>query len=292
MGNFNSISKGSFGRLKKSQAKEFCLDLFPALESLTEFYQDQHHLVKAIWGRNFSSPVHEKLKRGNFKVLDIGCGSGTWACDLSSDYQSSNFIGIDHLKLFPDSKPNNVEFMTHKCHSSFPFEDDTFDFVHLRFRTICYTIERWENFVIKELVRILKPGGYLEIYDAELNCNNMSPRLSKIFNIVHSEFYSRDLDPLMIRNLGNIMASSKLLEDIHHEHKTIPVGEWDGVIGELTAPVIIQTFTKFKNKISRSMKLNSDEAFEKTMNGLNQEFNIYKTYCTHHAFFGRKIQFN
>ncbi|CAJ0643473.1 2770_t:CDS:2 [Entrophospora sp. SA101] len=214
----------SFGRLKKSQAKEFCLDIFPALESLAEFYQDQHHLVKAIWGENFSSPVHEKLKQGNFKVLDIGCGSGTWACDLSSDYQSSNFIGIDHLKLFPDSKPNNVEFMTHKCYSSLPFEDDTFDFVHFRFRTICYTIERWENFVIKELVRILKPGGYLEIYDAEINCNNMSP--------LHSEFYSRNLDPLMIRNLGNIMASSKLLEDIHHEHKTIPVGEWDGVIGE------------------------------------------------------------
>nr|CAG8444985.1 10760_t:CDS:2 [Entrophospora candida] len=174
--------------------------------------------------------------------------------------------------------------MTHKCHSSLPFEDDTFDFIHFRFRTICYTIERWENFVIKELVRILKPGGYLEIYDAEINCNNMSP--------LHSEFYSRNLDPLMIRNLGNIMASSKLLEDIHHEHKTIPVGEWDGVIGELTAPFIIQTFAKFKNKISRSMKLNSDEAFEKTMNGLNQEFNLYKTYCTHHAFFGRKIQLN
>ncbi|CAJ0749168.1 4119_t:CDS:2 [Entrophospora sp. SA101] len=112
-------------------------------QSLAEFYQDQHHLVKAIWGENFSSPVHEKLKQGNFKVLDIG---------------------------------------------------------------------------------ILKPGGYLEIYDAEINCNNMSP--------LHSEFYSRNLDPLMIRNLGNIMASSKLLEDIHHEHKTIPVGEWDGVIGE------------------------------------------------------------
>ncbi|CAG8745453.1 10726_t:CDS:2, partial [Cetraspora pellucida] len=48
-----------------------------------ERLQKQHWFYKRIWQSNYSAPVEEKLKAGGAKVLDIGCGPGTWIIEMS-----------------------------------------------------------------------------------------------------------------------------------------------------------------------------------------------------------------
>jgi ubiquinone/menaquinone biosynthesis C-methylase UbiE len=40
-----------------------------------------------------------------------------------------------------------------------PFEDNTFDFVHLRRLLVEFTPEQWNEIVVKELIRVCKPDG-------------------------------------------------------------------------------------------------------------------------------------
>lgn len=39
---------------------------------------------------NFISPVHESFSSGEkLKVLDIGCGPGTWIMEMATEYPNS-----------------------------------------------------------------------------------------------------------------------------------------------------------------------------------------------------------
>jgi ubiquinone/menaquinone biosynthesis C-methylase UbiE len=49
-----------------------------------------------------------------------------------------------------------------------PFESNSFDFIFVRSAGLWYTNSQWEEIILPELIRILKPGGYLEFMDVEM----------------------------------------------------------------------------------------------------------------------------
>ncbi|RUP49603.1 hypothetical protein BC936DRAFT_142072 [Jimgerdemannia flammicorona] len=93
--------------------------------------------------------------------------------EMATQYPDSQFLGLDISDYFPhDIKPANSTFaVCNVVKGLSEYEDNTFDYIFQRFMVPCYTKEDW-NFVIKELHRILKPGGYLECWemDAEAQC--------------------------------------------------------------------------------------------------------------------------
>ncbi|CAG8455914.1 18159_t:CDS:2 [Acaulospora morrowiae] len=50
-----------------------------------------HCIFKEIWKANFLAPVETAFRQGA-KVLDIGCGVGTWVNDMASDYQINRVL--------------------------------------------------------------------------------------------------------------------------------------------------------------------------------------------------------
>lgn len=67
---------------------------------------------------------------------------------MSSDYAGNEFIGLDKLKLVPDTKPLCVQFVCSDFLNGLPYENETFDFIFMRFLSTDLTEEQWENFVI------------------------------------------------------------------------------------------------------------------------------------------------
>ncbi len=100
---------------------------------------------------------------------------------MAEDYPDSTFIGVDISPLFPDSNeaPPNLGFLQCNVNDGLPFPDSTFDFVYQRCMISFVTIYEVERFV-KELIRVLKPGGYIEIVETDLNYENAGT-LSKNF---------------------------------------------------------------------------------------------------------------
>ncbi|CAG8751442.1 19777_t:CDS:2, partial [Racocetra fulgida] len=78
------------------------------------------------------------------------------------------FIGIDISPMFPTGiKPPNLTFHTANVLKGLPFPDDHFDFVYMRFLIIAFTEDEWST-VISELIRVVKPGGWIELMEGNM----------------------------------------------------------------------------------------------------------------------------
>lgn len=106
-----------------------------------------------------------KLKEG-IKVLDSGCGPGVWALEMAKEFPKSSFHGVDMTAHeFTKEKLPNFEFTVGNLLEGLPFEDNTFDYVYQRLLFLGLNDEGWTK-VISELLRVLKPGGYIELLEA------------------------------------------------------------------------------------------------------------------------------
>ena len=94
------------------------------------------------------------------------CGPGTWLLEVRDKYQKSEFIGVDANPSFPTIiKPDNVTFSkVNILDNGLPFKSNCFDFVHMRFMMLAFNREEWKS-VIQELIRVCKPGGWIEIME-------------------------------------------------------------------------------------------------------------------------------
>ncbi|RIA89156.1 hypothetical protein C1645_694656, partial [Glomus cerebriforme] len=112
-----------------------------------------HFLGRYLFQSIFSSPIEEKFSQEDYKILDVGCGPGTWLLDLATIYKSPSFFGIDLFPIYPtEIKPDNVEFKQGDVLKGLPYSDNTFDYVHQGNMLSIFTLEEWQ-IVIQELIR-------------------------------------------------------------------------------------------------------------------------------------------
>jgi ubiquinone/menaquinone biosynthesis C-methylase UbiE len=98
-----------------------------------------------------------------------------WLIDVGSEHPLSDFIGVDILSLIIRRLPPNVEFIQADIKVRLPFPDMCFDYIHMRHMLFYFAGRDWKDIVIPELIRVLKPGGYLEISEADIEWFNVSP---------------------------------------------------------------------------------------------------------------------
>lgn len=116
------------------------------------------------------------------RVLDIGCGPGCWTWDMARLYPNSEFIGIDMADVFvTKDKPENATFTIMNAGTGLDFEDESFDFVFQRFLVMGFPIEQY-LLSVKEMKRILKPGGAIEVLELVNDYKNAGPAFKNINN--------------------------------------------------------------------------------------------------------------
>lgn len=130
----------------------------------------QHHLLRLALSRNYFPRLRQPRA-----ILDIACGTGIWGIEIAREFPQAEVIGFDYDRTaFDTSKekrglvglPSNFHFLVQDALQGFPFEEDRFDFTHLRFVGSFVSRQRWP-WLLREMARVTRPGGYLEVVELE-----------------------------------------------------------------------------------------------------------------------------
>ncbi|KAG0736642.1 hypothetical protein G6F23_010828 [Rhizopus arrhizus] len=142
----------------------------------------QHFALKELFGGNMLSSVSDALDfEKGVSVLDIGCGSGVWIMDMINDYPNSTYHGCDIVDVVNKSmKLDQFTFNHGNVAKGLPYADNTFDFVHMRLLVYALRKDEWPV-AIKEAIRVVKPGGILQLVEGE-------PRLPKDNSCAYYKF--------------------------------------------------------------------------------------------------------
>ena len=111
------------------------------------------------------------------------CGGGSWLFDMATEFSLPSFTGIDISPVIPQGiKPKNVEFLQRDVLNGLPFQDNSIDYVHQELLVAGVPSDRWQS-LINDIVRVLKPGGYLEVLYLKNMKNHLKFNFVKIFEI-------------------------------------------------------------------------------------------------------------
>ncbi|KAI8367630.1 uncharacterized protein BYT42DRAFT_586929 [Radiomyces spectabilis] len=183
----------------------------------------QHYVLRTAFDGDFSAPLQSMLQKGCV-VLDVGCGPGTWTMEMSTSFPKSTFIGLDQSTLFPrDIKPKNCHFRT--CDITqlpLPFPDNSIDYIFQRDLNWALPAHLW-NTLIKEYFRILRPGGWLELMEQDLESQSGDQKECYINNKLLHGFTLREQDPYIARRLPSVLAVNGFRR-VESQFQSLPLG--------------------------------------------------------------------
>ena len=202
----------------------------------------QHFVLRQAFKGNYAVPLSDPSS-----ILDVGSGTGRWANEMAAAFPNASVIGIDIKQPTTDGpgapatagdlRPPNYTFVAGNILEGLPFPDATFDFVHQRLLFFAIPTDRWQ-FVLNELYRVTRPGGWIEVVEGQYGYEPMGPAAQRISDAMLPAMLHRGIDPRMSAHLEQYLTNAGLLRAQTRVIK-LPVGDWGGRLGQLAATDVL-----------------------------------------------------
>ncbi|KAJ3102534.1 hypothetical protein HK100_004346, partial [Physocladia obscura] len=236
----------------------------------------QHYLLRHLFKGDVT---REDIKNfvatnPNSKILDVGCANGYWLDSMSKIYPLAELHGVD---LAPSIIENAAKFLPKanftvgNVVTGLPYEDNSFDFVHQRYLILGLPGDQFPT-AIRELIRVTKPGGWIELVELILTSFKMQtdvvayrsgPIMDKVLAAVKEIMAPRKLDLFAGLNLVNYvkLATKKTsLTAVNLQKRTVSVPcNWGGPIGELAGADAKQLYLTMEDFLHRQLGVEREE---------------------------------
>ncbi|RIA85891.1 S-adenosyl-L-methionine-dependent methyltransferase [Glomus cerebriforme] len=249
----------------------------------------QHYVYREIWKKDFSAPVEDLLIKGA-RVLDIGCGPGTWTLELGTKYSNSKFKGIDAYRWYPTTiKPTNVSFDQANVLDGLPYEDDEFEYVIMRFMMFSFLLKEWKP-IIKEMIRVCKPNGWIEIMEDDLVFLEGGPKTEMLIKTITKELKKKGVETIITPYIFTLLNSNSEITNVTSKKKVSQLGSLGNKQGELFldslkwgAKSLFESERLFKNDRNGILTI-----YNEIIDDFVNECNEHPTYFVSRRFYARK----
>jgi ubiquinone/menaquinone biosynthesis C-methylase UbiE len=153
-------------------------------EELTRLVIQDQMFTAAMGGVLSEQADPKSLKR----ILDIGCGAGGWLIQTALSYPTMSLVGIDISPRMIDYArtqaeehhvAERVKFQVMDALGLAGLPNATFDLVNLRFGSSFLRTWEWSK-VLRDALRIMRPGATMRLTDAEILQPSTSAALSSL----------------------------------------------------------------------------------------------------------------
>ncbi|GHO46535.1 class I SAM-dependent methyltransferase [Ktedonospora formicarum] len=245
----------------------------------------QHYILRQALHGNIAAPLPADIQHGH--ILDVGCGTGRWGSEIAALYPQAQIIGLDlEDSTHMNSKPTNYQFVQGNILQRLPFNDRSMDYVHQRLLVAAIPSLKWP-WVIQELIRVTKVGGWVELVEMGDGFKNEGPATQQFMNWFARLSQMRGIDMAIVSHLDLPLQQAGMI-NVNQQVINIPVGAWGGRLGDLLARDMLSGWPSLQPLCEEHLQV-PKSAFEQIISQLSDEWNRRQTSYEVYVTYGQKV---
>lgn len=242
----------------------------------------QHHVLYKTISNHYLAPISPITAT----ILDVGTGTGIWPGEMATLFPQARIIGVDvALTSLPTPLPANCLFAQANVLKGLPFPDEQFDFTHQRLLVAAIPALHWPV-VVRELVRVTRPGGWIEMLEVGDTIQNAGPATIRFLKWMTDISKGLGFEIDILHHLGDLLKQAGC-EMVESQDISVPLGEWAGSTGQMLKTDILHGFYAVRdNYCPRSNT--PPEVFEGMLQAAVEEWEQNHASYVFHASYGRR----
>lgn len=249
----------------------------------------QHYMLRYALRGNFAAPVGTPAS-----ILDVGSGTGRWAMEMAAYFPDTNVVATDivtppeEASAAPgfglEKRPENYTFVPGNVLNGLSFADGSFDFVHMRLLIFAIPQEAWPK-VVAELVRVTRPGGWIELVETGPQQNG-GPAMDLLVQWITEASQRRGVNPLIGPRVSEFLSGAGAA-NVNKRDIGLPVGEAGGRIGKMAETDIFSVMGSVKALVT-AQGIASEEAYTDAYNQARADITRYQCTLPFYLTFGQR----
>lgn len=182
-------------------------------------------------------------------------------------------------------RPANTHFSIGNINEGLAFPDNFFDFIQMRTLVSALRTHEWP-LAIKEIMRILKPGGWVQLIEPDGKLWRLDGESKAFYNDLLAIASNIGIDPSVAKRISEMMTSQGF-EKVDSPRTSIPIGPWRGQLGKMMADDMTEGFIGAAQLFAPALEVTTDE-YERLVRKMVDDCNRCTSYHNWYGNIGRK----